>query len=156
LEALHDGVIICKAMNAVKPGAIKKINESKMPFKQMENIANFLKACRTELNMAEFDLFTSADLYDGKSVVNVTNGLIAFSRAAAKAGYKGTSLGPKEATARKSKKVYKFNPNSTISKINQGSVETMEKREAYDSRTPTFGADMAKRFWGSKEMNEKK
>jgi hypothetical protein len=33
-----------------------------MPFKQMENISNFLAACRKALGMRENDLFTSADL----------------------------------------------------------------------------------------------
>ena len=32
---LKDGSVICEAMNALKPGAIKKINASKMAFKQM-------------------------------------------------------------------------------------------------------------------------
>lgn len=38
--------ILCKAMNALQPGSIKKVNENKMAFKQMENISNFLAACQ--------------------------------------------------------------------------------------------------------------
>lgn len=33
-----DGKILCQLANALEPGAIKKFNESKMAFKQMENI----------------------------------------------------------------------------------------------------------------------
>jgi len=36
-----------------------------MPFKQMENISNFLKACRA-LGVAEHDLFETVDLYEAK------------------------------------------------------------------------------------------
>ncbi|CAK9017219.1 Calponin-3 (Calponin [Durusdinium trenchii] len=153
LESLRDGVILCKAMNAVKPGAIAKINESKMPFKQMENIANFLKACRSELGMAEHNLFTTADLFDGKSIVNVTNGVVSFSRAAEKAGYTDVpSLGPRErATLGGPKKEWKGNPNAAVSKWNQGSSETMDRTEIDKSMSPTFGADNAKQVWGKDE-----
>ncbi|GBG30485.1 Calponin-1 [Hondaea fermentalgiana] len=151
LESLKDGTILCKAMNAVKPGVIKKIHESSMPFKQMENIQSFLRACRSELGMAEFDLFTTADLYDGKSIVNVTNGLVAFSRAASRAGYTGTALGPKEADKQEARE-WAHNPNAGISKLNQGSVETMDKKEIDRSGNPTFGADNAKKVWGKKTV----
>lgn len=151
MESLKDGTILCKAMNTVKPGAIKKIHESKMPFKQMENIQSFLKACRSELGMAEFDLFTTADLFDGKSIVNVTNGLVSFSRAATRAGYAGTSLGPKE-SAKGALKEWDVNPNASVSKMNQGSVETMDKRGIDMSSNPTFGADNSRKVWGNRTM----
>lgn len=37
-ETLKDGVLLCKLVNTLKPGTVKKINESKMAFKCMENI----------------------------------------------------------------------------------------------------------------------
>lgn len=37
-ETLKDGVLLCKLVNTIKPATIKKINESKMAFKCMENI----------------------------------------------------------------------------------------------------------------------
>lgn len=43
-------------VNTIKPGSVRKVNESRMPFKQMENISNFLKSCRT-LGVAEHSLF---------------------------------------------------------------------------------------------------
>jgi hypothetical protein len=36
-------VLLCKVMNALEPGVIRKIHASKMPFKQMENISQFMQ-----------------------------------------------------------------------------------------------------------------
>lgn len=33
-------------LNKLKPDTIKKINEQKLPFKQMENIENYSRACK--------------------------------------------------------------------------------------------------------------
>jgi len=56
--SLKDGLALCELLNACVPGTIpdKKINRSTMPFKQMENITSFLRACRT-LGVPEPDLF---------------------------------------------------------------------------------------------------
>ena len=40
-EALKDGVILCRVMNTLSPGAIKKINMSGASFKLMENITRY-------------------------------------------------------------------------------------------------------------------
>ena len=41
-EALKDGVILCKLMNTLSPGAITKINMSGASFKLMENISRYI------------------------------------------------------------------------------------------------------------------
>lgn len=55
-EELRDGRRLCILINAIKPGAVRKVNDSRMPFKQMENISNFLRACRS-VGVAEHSLF---------------------------------------------------------------------------------------------------
>jgi hypothetical protein len=147
LGSLKNGVILCEAMNKVRPGAIKKINAPGMPFKEMENITFFIKACREELKMLESDLFTSADLYDGKSLFNVCAGIRAFSRAAEKAGFKGGSIAPREATAQAGKQ-WDINPNAAVSKLNMGSSTTMQAH-GVEKHGPTFGAEHSKTMYGS-------
>jgi len=41
-----------------------------MPFKKMENIANFLKAIRA-LGMKEFEMFSTPDLFEEKNLPQV-------------------------------------------------------------------------------------
>ena len=50
-----------------------------MPFKKMENIANFLKAVRA-LGMKEFEMFGTPDLYDEKNVNQVISSIHALGR----------------------------------------------------------------------------
>jgi len=93
-DSLKDGVILCKCVarctrgtpaclappplppsrrlaNRIKPGSVPKINEpATMPFKKMENIANYLKAVRG-LGMKEFEMFGTPDLFDEKNVPQV-------------------------------------------------------------------------------------
>lgn len=90
-EALKDGSILCKLMNAVKPDSVKKINMSKMAFKQMDNIRQFLAAAEL-YGVKKTDLFRTPDLYEGKGITQVVNGIIALGRKVESKG--GTGLGP--------------------------------------------------------------
>ncbi|RUS90131.1 hypothetical protein EGW08_002098 [Elysia chlorotica] len=93
---LKDGTVLCRLINAIKPGSVKKINASPMAFKQMENISNFLSACEA-IEIKKFDLFQTADLYDKTNMPQVVNGIYALGRKAPKIGYEGPTLGAKEA-----------------------------------------------------------
>jgi len=143
LKWLKDGKILCKAMNSVKPGAIPKVNDSTMPFKQMENISNFLQACRKELGMKESDLFTTPDVFDERSVVNTINGIICFSRAATKGGFSGPSIAPKEADKGQVKKWEIGSGDSSVSKMNMGSLGIMERSHIDTTHDINFGAKQA-------------
>lgn len=64
--------MFCRLANKLRPGVVPKINDpATMPFKKMENIANYLKAVRA-LGMKEFEMFGTPDLYDEKNVPQVS------------------------------------------------------------------------------------
>jgi len=69
---LKDGLVLCKLVNTIKPGTIKKTNESKMPFKQMENITFFMNAAR-DLGVPESSMFSTPDLFEAKNLGSVVN-----------------------------------------------------------------------------------
>eukprot|EP00052_Salpingoeca_macrocollata_P000714 m.21922 g.21922 ORF g.21922 m.21922 type:complete len:186 (+) comp10802_c0_seq1:1382-1939(+) len=100
-EGLKDGVILCKALNVLAPGAIKKINESKMPFKMMENIGKYLEAAEA-YGVQRLDNFQTVDLYEAKNMTQVVDGIHALGRAAQAHGFNGPVIGahPSEAAPR--------------------------------------------------------
>jgi len=67
---LKDGQVLCKVANTIQPGIIPAINTSRMPFKQMENVTAFIKACRT-LGVLEKDVFSTVDLFEAKNLTSV-------------------------------------------------------------------------------------
>lgn len=67
-EGLKDGVILCNLVNKIHPGIVPRIEvKSKIKFRLMENVSNFLKACRT-IGVSEFDLFETVDLFELKDL----------------------------------------------------------------------------------------
>lgn len=76
-EELRNGKRLCVLINAIKPGAVRKVNDSRMPFKQMENVSNFLKACRA-VGVAEYSLFETVDLFEGKDLGLVVRCLVSL------------------------------------------------------------------------------
>jgi len=71
-EALKSGVILCEAINKIKPNTIPNINRMSSPFKERENIESYIKACK-ELGMKEVDLFVTVDLYEGQNMTQVVD-----------------------------------------------------------------------------------
>jgi len=96
-DALKDGVYLCKLMVALNPKLVKKINNPKTPFRCMENIGNFLNACRV-YGLVSTDLFQTSDLYDGTDITAVINTIHAVGRKAQQNNYGGPILGPREST----------------------------------------------------------
>merc|ERR1712107_340059 len=62
-EWLHDGKVLFALINAIKPGAIPKVNQSTLAFKQMENITYFMNAAR-DMGVPESSMFGTPDLYE--------------------------------------------------------------------------------------------
>lgn len=79
-ESLKDGIILCKLMNKLKPGAIPKINTTGASFKMMENINMFQKALK-DYGVPDLDGFQTVDLWEMKDIAQVTSTIFALGRA---------------------------------------------------------------------------
>jgi len=99
-EMLKDGTVLCRLINVLKPDLIpqKKIHNSKMAFKCMENINIFLDNARS-LGVAPEETFQSVDLWEKQNILSVIICIQALARKASKFGVAG--IGPKEAEANK-------------------------------------------------------
>jgi len=91
---LKDGRILCELINVLSPGAVKRINTMKAPFKQRENLEMFLRACE-EYGLRSQDLFQVNDLYEHKNLYMVIDCIYALGGMAQKRGYEGPNLGVK-------------------------------------------------------------
>lgn len=91
--ALKDGIVLCKLANAIIGGV--KFTTMKVPFKQMENINNFLSACE-KYGVAKTDLFQTVDLFEKQNLWQVVLCLYALGRKAQAKGFNGPALGPRE------------------------------------------------------------
>ena len=80
-EWLRDGTVLCDLANKIRSGVVRRINRSAMPFKQMENIAAFLRACRA-LGCEEHEVFETVDLFEQKDVGLVVRTIFALGAAA--------------------------------------------------------------------------
>ncbi|XP_072548642.1 transgelin-3a [Salminus brasiliensis] len=77
---LMDGTILCRLINSLYPSGlepIKKIPETKMAFKQMEKISQFLGAAEA-YGVVRGDIFQTVDLWEGKDMAAVQRTLMAL------------------------------------------------------------------------------
>jgi len=105
-KILKDGRVLCKIINIMYPGAVKKINKidnANSPFKvskENENIANFLKACEEKAGCNKTDLFQSVDLYECGNIPGVIDTIYSLGRKVhSHENQELPALGPKEAEA---------------------------------------------------------
>ncbi|GFY24406.1 myophilin [Trichonephila clavipes] len=97
-QLLKDGQVLCRLINVLQPGSIpeKKINNTKMAFKCMENINLFLDQVK-KLGVPAEETFQTVDLWEQQNLTSVLICLQSLARKASKFGFK--SIGPKEAEA---------------------------------------------------------
>ncbi|KAM9441314.1 transgelin-3a isoform 1-T3 [Clarias gariepinus] len=77
---LMDGTILCRLINSLYPSEmqpIRKIPETKMAFKQMEKISQFLQAAEA-YGVTRGDIFQTVDLWEGKDMAAVQRTLMAL------------------------------------------------------------------------------
>ncbi|KAG9281583.1 transgelin-3-like [Astyanax mexicanus] len=77
---LMDGTILCRLINSLYPSGsepIKKIPETKMAFKQMEKVSQFLEAAEV-YGVVRGDIFQTVDLWEGKDLAAVQRTLMAL------------------------------------------------------------------------------
>jgi len=91
---LKDGNVLCRLINAIEPGSVKKINTMNAPFKQRENIEMYLKAC-VAYGLKEQDLFQVNDLYENKNLYMIVDNLYNLGGLTQKKGWNGPTLGVK-------------------------------------------------------------
>ncbi|XP_062920681.1 calponin-3a [Mobula hypostoma] len=84
--SLKDGVILCILMNKLQPDSIKKINESKLNWHQLENISNFIKAMQV-YGMKPHDIFEANDLFENGNLTQVQTTLLALASLAKTKGF---------------------------------------------------------------------
>lgn len=72
-DVLRSGEVLCELINKVKPGVVSKYHQNtRMAFKQMENIGWYLEACKT-IGIVHMDLFMTVDLFDFANLKQVVN-----------------------------------------------------------------------------------
>lgn len=96
-DILKDGIILCKMMNKIVPGAIKKVAERGSNFQLMENVQRFQAAVK-KYGVPEEEIFQTADLFERRNIPQVTLSLYCLARITQKhPEYNGPALGPKMA-----------------------------------------------------------
>ncbi|XP_030060064.1 transgelin-3 [Microcaecilia unicolor] len=79
-EWLMDGTLLCRLMNSLYPDGkapIPKVSSSKMAFRQMEHISQFLRAAE-DYGVRATDIFQTVDLWEGKNMAAVQRTLMAL------------------------------------------------------------------------------
>ncbi|XP_069779048.1 calponin-1 [Narcine bancroftii] len=86
MDGLKSGVVLCKLINKLQPGSVKKISDSPQNWHQLENIGNFLKAI-ARYGVKLHDIFEANDLYENCNLTQVQTTLMALASLAKTKGY---------------------------------------------------------------------
>jgi len=144
-EFLKTGIILCKAVNMIKPNIVPKINTLPSPFKERENIASYLNACKL-LGCRDTDLFMTQDLYENANMNVVIDNIHALGGLSRKVtSFHGPYLGVKFAEENKR------NFTDEQLRANVPSRQTVGSYGYQDeSHTPTLSRQIVKDVSGHK------
>lgn len=70
-DILKDGIVLCKLINKIAPGSVKKIQERGTNFQLMENVQRFQAAIK-KYGVPEEEIFQTADLFERRNIPQVT------------------------------------------------------------------------------------
>jgi len=143
-EYLKDGIVLCTALNKIKANSIPTINKSTMPFKQMENVANYLAVCKS-WGMKSSDLFMTKDLYENANMIIVVDNIHALGSLSRKqAGFGGPYIGVKLADeAKRDFTPAQLNTAGVVSRQNVGSYGYQD-----ETHNPTLSRQIIKNVSG--------
>lgn len=96
-DILKDGIVLCKLINKIVPGSVKKIQERGTNFQLMENVQRFQAAIK-KYGVPEEEIFQTADLFERRNIPQVSLCLYSLARVTQlHPEYAGPRLGPKMA-----------------------------------------------------------
>lgn len=78
-DILKDGIVLCKLINKMAPGSVKKIQERGTNFQLMENVQRFQAAIK-KYGVPEEEIFQTADLFERRNIPQVTLCLYSLGR----------------------------------------------------------------------------
>lgn len=142
--SLSDGRVLCALVNAISPGAIRKISTMDSKFKRMDNITAFLRAAK-KLGLPAKDCFDTIDLAEGKDLVAVVQCIHAFGRSVQATLPDGNRpmLGPRLATENRRT----FSETQLRAGLNELTFQTrganIERLGVDESASITFGNQKA-------------
>jgi len=100
--SLKSGEVLCDLVNTIRPGVVSRVtrmavhsgmSEMRLAAKQRDNITRYLEAC-SFLDVRAADTFSTADLFDAKSLDSVVKNILALGRIAVTLDdYHGPTLG---------------------------------------------------------------
>ncbi|KAG8225560.1 hypothetical protein J437_LFUL002077 [Ladona fulva] len=93
-QTLKDGALLCRLVNKMQPGSVKKINGGSLAFKLMENINAFLESAK-KMGVPPEETFQTVDLWEKQNLHSVVICLQSLGRKASK--FDLPAIGPKEA-----------------------------------------------------------
>lgn len=78
-DILKDGIVLCKLINKIVPGSVKKIQERGTNFQLMENVQRFQAGIK-KYGLPEEEIFQTADLFERRNIPQVTLCLYSLAR----------------------------------------------------------------------------